>query len=101
MTLLWAGLIVVGVTAVAIGAILFVRRSAPGGSYFEDGDRAAGVFGSPSRPWTAVAPSAAAPPGLTGWTGGVFITAGGVAVNRIGYAIRESSHAATPALFHQ
>jgi hypothetical protein len=45
VTLLWAGLIVVGVTAVAIGAILFVRRSAPEGSYFEDGDRAAGVFG--------------------------------------------------------
>ncbi len=45
MTLLWAGLIVVGVTAVAITAMLLVRRSAPAGSYFEDGDRAAGVFG--------------------------------------------------------
>ena len=45
MTLLWAGLIVLGVTAVAIAAMLFVRRSAPEGSYFEDGDRAAGVFG--------------------------------------------------------
>ena len=45
MTLLWAGLIVLGVTAVSIAAMLFVRRSAPEGSYFEDGDRAAGVFG--------------------------------------------------------
>jgi hypothetical protein len=45
VTLLWAGLIVVGVTAVAITAMLLVRRSAPAGSYFEDGDRAAGVFG--------------------------------------------------------
>ena len=25
--------------------MLFVRRTAPAGSYFEDGDRAAGVFG--------------------------------------------------------
>jgi hypothetical protein len=35
----------VGVTAVAIGSMLLVRRRAPEGSYFEDGDRAAGVFG--------------------------------------------------------
>src|SRR6478735_8520489 len=45
MNLLWAALIVVGVTAVAIGAMLLVRHRAPEGSYFEDGDRAAGVFG--------------------------------------------------------
>ena len=45
VTLLWAALIVVGVAAVSIAAMLFVRRSAPEGSYFEDGDRAAGVFG--------------------------------------------------------
>ena len=45
MSLVWAGLLVVAVTAVAIAAMLFVRRSAPKGSYFEDGDRAAGVFG--------------------------------------------------------
>jgi hypothetical protein len=31
--------------AVAITAMLLVRRRAPAGSYFEDGDRAAGVFG--------------------------------------------------------
>ena len=34
-----------GVRAVAITAMLLVRRWAPAGSYFEDGDRAAGVFG--------------------------------------------------------
>ena len=45
MTLLWAAVLVAGVAAVAIGAMLLVRRSAPEGSYFEDGDRAAGVFG--------------------------------------------------------
>jgi hypothetical protein len=43
--LLWAGLAIVGVAAVAITAMLLVRRRAPAGSYFEDGDRAAGVFG--------------------------------------------------------
>jgi len=43
--LLWAGLVVAGVTALAITAMLLVRRRAPAGSYFEDGDRAAGVFG--------------------------------------------------------
>ena len=45
MNLLWAGLIIVAVAAVAITAMLLVRRRAPAGSYFEDGDRAAGVFG--------------------------------------------------------
>jgi NAD/NADP transhydrogenase alpha subunit len=45
VTLLWAGLVVVVVTALAITAMLLVRRQAPAGSYFEDGDRAAGVFG--------------------------------------------------------
>ena len=45
MSLLWAGLVVVAVMAVAISAMLLVRRRAPAGSYFEDGDRAAGVFG--------------------------------------------------------
>jgi ABC-type multidrug transport system fused ATPase/permease subunit len=37
--------ILVVVTAVAVTAILVVRRTAPDGSYFHDGDRAAGVFG--------------------------------------------------------
>jgi hypothetical protein len=38
-------LIIAGVTAVAVTAMLLVRRRAPEGSYFKDGDRAAGVFG--------------------------------------------------------
>src|SRR3954447_26568419 len=45
MNLLWAGLIVLVVAAVAIAAMLLVRRGAPEGSYFEDGDRASGIFG--------------------------------------------------------
>ena len=45
MNLVWAGLVVVVVTALAVTAMLLVRRRAPAGSYFEDGDRAAGVFG--------------------------------------------------------
>src|SRR6476661_6161048 len=45
MSHLWGSLIVVVVAAVAVAAMLFVRRRAPEGSYFEDGDRAAGVFG--------------------------------------------------------
>src|SRR5688572_22543008 len=38
-------LIVAGAVALAIGAMLFVRRRAPEGSFFSDGDRASGVFG--------------------------------------------------------
>ena len=45
MNLFWAALIVVLVAVVATAAMLIVRRRAPEGSYFEDGDRAAGVFG--------------------------------------------------------
>ena len=45
MNLLLAVVILAGAVAVAIGAMLFVRRTAPEGSYFEDGDRASGVFG--------------------------------------------------------
>jgi hypothetical protein len=37
--------IVIGATALAIAVLLLVRRHAPDGSYFHDGDRAAGVFG--------------------------------------------------------
>jgi hypothetical protein len=37
--------ITIVVAAVAISAMLFVRRRAPEGSYFTDGDRASGVFG--------------------------------------------------------
>ena len=45
MNLIIAILIVVGATVAAIAAMLLVRRAAPDGSYFHDGDRAAGVFG--------------------------------------------------------
>ena len=45
MNFAWAAVIIVLVGAVAVGAMLLVRRHAPEGSYFEDGDRAAGVFG--------------------------------------------------------
>lgn len=37
--------VVIGVTAATITAMLLVRRRAPSGSYFSDGDRASGVFG--------------------------------------------------------
>jgi Protein of unknown function (DUF4239) len=45
MNLVWALLVVLAATAVTVTAILLVRRNAPDGSYFNDGDRAAGVFG--------------------------------------------------------
>ena len=45
MNVLWAVLIIGGAVAVAVTALLLVRRRAPEGGYFQDGDRAAGVFG--------------------------------------------------------
>ena len=45
MNLVWTSLIIVGLSVVFIAAMLLVRRRAPDGSYFNDGDRAAGVFG--------------------------------------------------------
>src|SRR6187455_35703 len=45
MSLVWGSLTVIAVAVVGIAAMLLVRRRAPEGSYFEDGDRAAGVFG--------------------------------------------------------
>jgi hypothetical protein len=45
MNLVWAALVVVAVTALAVTAMLLVRRRAPEGSRFTDGDRASGVFG--------------------------------------------------------
>jgi len=45
MNLFLAAALVAVVTGLAIGAMLFVRRRAPEGSFFEDGDRASGVFG--------------------------------------------------------
>src|SRR3954449_11008559 len=45
MSIVLGLLIATTVAAVAIAAMLSVRRRAPEGSYFADGDRAAGVFG--------------------------------------------------------
>ncbi len=45
MNLVWAALIVIAATSVAVTAMLLVRRRAPEGSRFQDGDRASGVFG--------------------------------------------------------
>ena len=45
MNLLLGIAIIVVADALAIAALLFVRRGAPEGSYFSDGDRASGVFG--------------------------------------------------------
>ncbi len=45
MNLVVGAIIVVIVTALTCSAMLFVRRRAPEGSFFTDGDRASGVFG--------------------------------------------------------
>jgi Protein of unknown function (DUF4239) len=45
VNLVWAALIIAAVTALAVAAMLLVRRGAPEGSRFADGDRASGVFG--------------------------------------------------------
>src|SRR3954469_14253067 len=45
MNVLRAAVVVVACASAAICAILAVRRRAPDGSYFHDGDRASGVFG--------------------------------------------------------
>jgi hypothetical protein len=45
MNLFLGFLIVAAVSGVAIAAMLLVRRRAPEGSFFSDGDRASGVFG--------------------------------------------------------
>jgi hypothetical protein len=45
MSLLWAAVILVAANVATISAMLLVRRRAPEGSYFTDGDRASGVFG--------------------------------------------------------
>ena len=45
MSLVWGIVILAVADAVAISAILLVRRRAPEGSFFSDGDRASGVFG--------------------------------------------------------
>src|SRR5437763_17129442 len=45
MNLVWGFFIVLASAALAIAVMLLVRRRAPEGGYFNDGDRAAGVFG--------------------------------------------------------
>src|SRR5688500_14171772 len=45
MQLFLAAAMVAVAAGVAIAAMLFVRRRAPEGSFFSDGDRASGVFG--------------------------------------------------------
>jgi FtsH-binding integral membrane protein len=45
MNLVRSLLVVLVVTSVTVTAMLLVRRRAPAGSYFSDGDRASGVFG--------------------------------------------------------
>ena len=45
MNLVWATLVIFVAAALAVAAMLLVRRSAPEGSRFKDGDRASGVFG--------------------------------------------------------
>ena len=45
MNLAIAIAIVLAIDAIAVTAMLFVRRRAPEGSFFTDGDRASGVFG--------------------------------------------------------
>ena len=45
MNVVWGLLITLAVVAVAVTTMLLVRRRAPEGSFFSDGDRASGVFG--------------------------------------------------------
>jgi len=45
MNLVWPAIVIVVITALAVAAMLWVRRDAPEGSRFKDGDRASGVFG--------------------------------------------------------
>jgi hypothetical protein len=46
VNVLVGALVVLGLTALTVTAMLLVRRRAPEGSYFSDGDRASGVFGA-------------------------------------------------------
>jgi hypothetical protein len=45
MSVLWTVLVLIAANVVTIGAMLLLRRRAPEGGYFADGDRASGVFG--------------------------------------------------------
>jgi hypothetical protein len=45
VSLVWGILVIVAADAVAVAAMLLLRRGAPEGGYFSDSDRASGVFG--------------------------------------------------------
>jgi hypothetical protein len=45
MNILWGGLVVAAATAIAVAAMVLARRRAPEGGYYNDSDRASGVFG--------------------------------------------------------
>jgi len=45
VNILWGSLVILGVATLTTTAMLLVRRRAPEGSYYSDGDRASGVFG--------------------------------------------------------
>jgi hypothetical protein len=45
MNLVISAVVIVAASGIAIAALLFIRRTAPDGGYFHDGDRAAGFFG--------------------------------------------------------
>jgi hypothetical protein len=45
MNIVWGFFAIAGACAVGVTALLSVRRRAPEGGFFGDGDRAAGVFG--------------------------------------------------------
>jgi amino acid transporter len=45
VNLVWAALVIAAVTALAVAAMLLVRRRAPEGGYYSDSDRASGIFG--------------------------------------------------------
>ena len=45
MNIAWGFFVIVVAVAVGVASLLVVRRRAPVGGFFEDGDRAAGVFG--------------------------------------------------------
>jgi hypothetical protein len=45
MNLVWSAVVVVAATAVPVVAMLLLRRRAPEGGYYNDSDRASGVFG--------------------------------------------------------
>ena len=62
MNLALAGVLVVAATGIAVAAMLLVRRRAPEGSRFADGDRAAGVFGVLATGFSVLSDSSSSSP---------------------------------------